>query len=580
MGVLPVTWPVWLLALGPLITPYIIARVFLLPRFPGRLAFVGLFIAGVWWIGAAWAELIAQTTADKILCARFAWVGIMTAPAFWLLFVWSYVGSGRDRPPMSWMLIMAAAAVSMIVIVFTPGLQHLVYVRVTPSGPGPEATLVYTHGPVFYLATLYIYGCLAITAFLILRAAAGARGVYRRHYLAFLGAVAAPWALNAARNFMGISIEGFDPTPFCLLASGLIFFWMIAREQMFVLTPIARGKILEAVNEPMLVLDRQGLVVELNRAAAALPGLAEIRGGRLPGELAEDEPSPGHMASDLLWGDRHFEARRTPLHYYGREVGELLLLRDITARKAMEDDLRAAKAEAEHALGVQAKAMREQRNFLAMVSHEFRTPLSVIASSSQYLGVSVAGETVTREVAKIERAVARMTDLINACLASDRLDAATLLHEPEPADLAVLVERDSGEASARAEGRDIRFAAEGPVWVLCDRATLSIAVSNLIGNALKYSPATETIDVSVRQDGRMGVIEVADRGQGVDDDQRELIFERFYRAPGGEGVSGAGLGLNLVRRIVDQHFGAVEALPRAGGGAVFRIRLPALADAA
>lgn len=187
---MPVTWPVWLLALGPLITPYIIARVFLLPRFPGRLAFVGLFIAGVWWIGAAWAELIAQTTADKVLCARFAWVGIMTAPAFWLLFVWSYVGSGRDRPPLSWMLIMAAAAVSMIVIVFTPSLQHLVYVRVTPNGPGPDATLVYTHGPVFYLATLYIYCCLAVTAFLILRAAAGARGVYRRHYLAFLGAVA------------------------------------------------------------------------------------------------------------------------------------------------------------------------------------------------------------------------------------------------------------------------------------------------------------------------------------------------------------------------------------------------------
>lgn len=574
------SWPTWLLALGPLITPYIIARVFMLPRFPGRVAFAGLFLAGVWWVGAAWAELIARTTEQKVFFARLAWVGIMTAPAFWLLFVWSYVGSGRDRPPRSWMILMATAAVSVVVVVFTPGLQHLVYSSITPRSSDPASTLRYDHGPVFYAATLYIYACLGVATVLILRAAVGARGVYRRHYLAFLGAAAAPWGLNAARNFMGVTIEGFDPTPFCLLASGLIFFWMITRERMFVLTPIARGRILEAVNEPMLVLDEQGVVVELNRAARDLAGLADYHGRALPAELARDDISPEGLAPDLLWGERHFEARRTPLDYYGRQVGELLLLRDITARKAMEDDLRAAKAQAEQALGVQALAMREQRNFLAMVSHEFRTPLSVIASSGQLLGLTVRDDAAAREIAKIERAVARMTDLINACLASDRLDAATLLHEPEAADLSLLVERDCAEAGARAEGRDIRFEAEAPVWVLCDRATLSIAVSNLIGNALKYSPAPEPVEVRVRRQGGTGVIEVADRGKGVRGAERELIFERFYRAPGEEGVAGAGLGLNLVRRIVDQHFGAVEALPREGGGALFRISLPVLSEGA
>lgn len=573
-------WPVWLLALGPLITPYIIARVFMLPRFPGRLAFAGLFVSGVWWIGAAWTELIATTPEVKILCARLAWLGIMACPALWLLFVWSYLGSGRDRPPLSWIIAMVSAAVLMNIAVFTPGLQQLVYTKITPTGPDPGAPLRYSHGPAFYAALIYIYICLAVATVMILRAALTSRGVYRRQYLAFLGAVAAPWVLNAARNFFGITLDGFDPTPFCLIVSGLLFFWMITRERLFVLTPIARGKILDAVNEPMLVLDEQRLVVELNRAAQELPGMAGILGRPLPVELAANQVSPDGLAPDLLWGDRHFEARRTPLDYYGRQVGELLFLSDITARKAMEDDLRAAKAQAEHALGVQALAMREQRNFLAMVSHEFRTPLSIIASSGQLLEMSVESETAQREVAKIERAVARMTDLINACLASDRLDAATLLHHPEEADLSVLVERDCAEAVARAEGRDIRFATEGPVWVLCDQATLSIAVTNLIGNALKYSPPAEPIEVTVRSQGGTGMIEVADRGKGVSGSERELIFERFYRAPGEEGVAGAGLGLNLVRRIVDQHFGAVEALPRDGGGSLFRITLPARSEAA
>jgi len=262
------------LALGPLIAPFVIYRALVLPRFPGRDAFVATFVAGVWWIGAAAGEVVSPDPGAKMVWAQLAWPGIMCAPGFWLLFVWSYIHSGRDRPPSLWLIPLAAAPLAMTVLAFTNGWHHLVYVSATPVGPEPGAALDYTHGPAFFIAVAYIYLCLAITAALIVRAAMISRGIYRRHYLAFLGAVVAPWAFNLAYQFHAATVAGFDPTPFCLLFSGLVFFWLITRERLFTLTPIARGLLLEAVVDPVLVLDQQGAVIELNPAANRLPGLA------------------------------------------------------------------------------------------------------------------------------------------------------------------------------------------------------------------------------------------------------------------------------------------------------------------
>jgi len=249
----------------------------------------------------------------------------------------------------------------------------------------------------------------------------------------------------------------------------------------------------------------------------------------------------------------------------------MLVLRDVTRRKAMENELRSAKAAAEAALAAQQLMMREQRNFLSMVGHEFRTPLSIIASAGQVLDLS---EDDAPELAKIRRAVGRMTQLIESCLADDRLDSAALLYRPTLADISGLVGQDCADAGLRTDGRVIRFRGQAGVQAVCDRTTLSVAVTNLLDNALKYSPAGQPVEVTVEARGGAARIEVADRGPGVPADERQAVFEKFYRATGVEAAPGAGLGLYLVRRIVTLHKGAVDVLDREGGGALFRIELP------
>jgi two-component system sensor histidine kinase KdpD len=102
---------------------------------------------------------------------------------------------------------------------------------------------------------------------------------------------------------------------------------------------------------------------------------------------------------------------------------------------------------------------------------------------------------------------------------------------------------------------------------------MELVVSNILENAARYSPDGSPIDVTLRGEGRKVVLDVADRGKGIPARHRERIFEKFYRI--GDGGTGTGLGLSICKAVTEAHGGTVEALPREGGGTVFRVTLPA-----
>jgi signal transduction histidine kinase len=113
------------------------------------------------------------------------------------------------------------------------------------------------------------------------------------------------------------------------------------------------------------------------------------------------------------------------------------------------------------------------------------------------------------------------------------------------------------------------------IAVDCDRDLLGTAIANLIDNALKYSPASSVVSISGRRtDDQQIILEVADRGDGVAEEMHEAIFHRYVRAPEHGKIPGIGVGLALVRKIVELHGGEIVAMEREGGGAVFRLTLP------
>jgi len=203
------------------------------------------------------------------------------------------------------------------------------------------------------------------------------------------------------------------------------------------------------------------------------------------------------------------------------------------------------------------------RLLLANCSHELRTPLARISVAAALLGESADAK--TRE--ELKRDIAELDHLIEEILLSSRLEAAKGLEHNEPVDLLALAAEEAAHYDTEATGQ--------PVTVNGDRLLLRRLIRNLLENARRYA-GDGPIDVSVTNDAGRAVLEVRDHGPGIPEDERERIFEPFYRLIATrESGRGSGLGLALVREIARRHGGEAVCLAADGGGSRFRIDLPA-----
>ncbi|GAB3445755.1 sensor histidine kinase [Insolitispirillum peregrinum] len=262
---------------------------------------------------------------------------------------------------------------------------------------------------------------------------------------------------------------------------------------------------------------------------------------------------------------------------YGGLTAVLFCLNDISQRKELEHSLLGAREQAEHALETERRARREQRNFLAMVSHEFRVPLAIVETATQVLGLTLPPQATDcqGELAKVQRAVARMTDLIETCLADDWLESTSMSLRLETLDLVWLVQDVCEEFAILVDAERMRLHLPEAALLRGDATLLRVVVSNLVDNALKYSPAELPIDVRMSVGSQRVVLEVCDLGKGIAVEEREQIFDKFFRSPSVGRVGGAGLGLYVVRRIVMHHGGTIACVSGpAGWGTVFRVELP------
>ncbi|MBI4742396.1 MAG: PAS domain-containing sensor histidine kinase [Betaproteobacteria bacterium] len=259
----------------------------------------------------------------------------------------------------------------------------------------------------------------------------------------------------------------------------------------------------------------------------------------------------------------------------GEPEGILSLGSDISERYRLENELRLAKECAERALD-------DQRQFLAMASHEFRSPLAAVDSAAQLLELQCRGSEngSAPVIRRIRRAVKRLSDFLENCLTEDRLDTEhwSLSGEPfAPADFlrSVIEQMQQQSPNHRLVLRDEKL---NGVFT-SDPQMLRIMLHNLLGNAVKYSPLGGDVTLAAQQDelGRLHLT-VSDQGIGIAPQDRERIFQKYVRAQVGGGIEGAGLGLYLVSRIVALHQGEIGVSSTPGQGTSFKVVLPPMAS--
>lgn len=348
----------------------------------------------------------------------------------------------------------------------------------------------------------------------------------------------------------------------------------------------AREALVQAMNERYpLALQRETLVTRAIRSGA--PELVpELDDARLRA-LAQDE---GHLRLWRALGLRSLLV--APLVARGQVLGGIVLAYSDSGRRytaadlpfALELALRSALALDNAHLYRQAREAIEARDaFFAAVSHDLRNPLAAIKMFAQTMLYQVRQPAAVRldqwerGALLVDRAVDRADALVGQLLDVARLQEGRMLElQSRPTDLVELARQAAEDEQRLTVRHQIRVVAEQESLVgMWDRRRLERVVANLIGNAVKYSPAGGPVTVGVGADGRWASLQVQDQGMGIPAQDVPRVFERYHRAANVIGkIGGTGVGLASSRQIVEQHGGTIAVESEEGRGTRITVRLP------
>lgn len=321
--------------------------------------------------------------------------------------------------------------------------------------------------------------------------------------------------------------------------------------------------------------DRQAFCNQLNQF---------IRGKPLTCKHRDDQSEHWRGALPMQDWEIHLQPRGDPPSFpaavvfstvcdpQGKWIGLRCLIRDITAQKQAEAAIHRALAEAKDLNDLKSR-------FIQTVSHEFRTPLSIIRTAAdllEHFGPQVSEEKKRQYFQAIRDAVTYATQLFDDILIFNKAEAGKLPFNPQPLDLVTFCQQVVEEQRLSAGDRQaIRFNKTAESIPAClDEQLLHQILSNLLSNARKYSPEGGEVDFELTCQNNQAIFRVQDQGIGIPPADQPHLFEPFHRAQNVEHRPGTGLGLAIVKKAVDLHGGGIALESQVGRGATFTVTLP------
>ncbi len=329
-------------------------------RFAGSVAFRLMHLAILWWLTAAALEMSFHQQSCKMFWAAMAWPAILAVPTFWAIFLWQYINSIHAQiKPLTVAGLLGMPTLFWLLAMTNPWHWQFYGQGSAPITAEVGAPIAYQHEWLFYLAAAYGYPFMLFCIGITVRAAMASKGFYRRQYLIFLILTTIPWIANISYVAFDWMLFGFDPTPFSFAVTLIGFGWLISGMRLFDLLPVARHLLLDALIDPVLVVDPQRRVIEANPAALRLAGLDRSWQGRtlaswpVIGTALENLLRQGTLAEashvlNLEASGQHYEVRMREISKTEPDdtllLGRMIYLRDVTEYQRSQRQLAEALA--------------------------------------------------------------------------------------------------------------------------------------------------------------------------------------------------------------------------------------------
>jgi signal transduction histidine kinase len=542
------------------------------------------FVALIWTLVVVGAEAASDSFLCQYRLAILAWLGNATVPVAWCFFVFGYVDNASWTKKRSVYLVPVIVTVAVFTFAATNQWHHLVYDEATGMLPG-QNHVTYVHGPGFYAIIATLYSFVIATLWCLFRA------FLRSNYSAWplLGTLVVvtitPLATNAAYVTVGFTIFGLDPTAFMFTVAVIAFSSLLVMNKTLDMATVGPSILFDTMSEPVVLIDRAHNIVQMNTAAKN----SELHdgAGHLLSEVLKniDRSNASAKVGNFKIGQRFYEARTqevaNPLDPDHAILGWSVTFVDITESMAISAAL-------ETALQAADEANQAKDEFISVVSHEMRTPLTsltgglALALSDRFGDVSAPMKSLL-EIA--HRNGVRLSRLVDNILLAQKIDIGALPLDEKPVDLGDLLDESLEENKMFASTRGVRFVTakiDSSAIIVGDAFALRQIVDNLVSNAIKFSKENGVVEGALAIENGRARLSIKDSGRGIPGGMESQVFGHFEQVKNGGQFStqGSGLGLHISKKLAQQMSGDVFYDSQVGVGSTFHVEFELVDDTA
>lgn len=526
---------------------------------------------GIWAV-AYGCELSSDTIGQMLFWTNFEYLGVGGAPTLWIIFVINF--TGREQ----WLtkrvrILLSIEPILTLLLVWTNNLHHLHYAKVSADYTGPFPLMSFTAGIWYKIHTIYFYFMLGWGMYMIIDRFRKADEFIKKQNRIILFGAFIPWLVNVSYLLNLRPFGHLDLTPFAFIASSLIISIGLLGFKLFDIIPIARGKIVDALQEGVLVFDAQNRVVDLNpEMRKILPDIDNVIGKTIahlfPGfiELNNTIHHQENSRIEIKFNDgRIFSVTLTSL--FERQTiysGKIMVFRDITERKQNEQKLQ--------------DLNKLKDRLFTIISHDLRTPLlSLMDILNMANDGMVSDEEFRSFLPTLAKNIGYTSGLVENLLQWSKSQLEGTIINTVRFDIGDSVRYLVNSFAQLAADKDVSLInnIHVPIVVYADSDMIQAVLRNLLSNAIKFCRAGDKIIIEANVKSNIATFWISDTGVGIAPENIDMLFGNYsFTTRGTTDEQGTGLGLLLCKDFIEKNNGRiwVESIP--GRGSTFYFTLP------